>query len=41
MAKFYDIVNLIDKNYQDNCYVEIDNDEFQERIKNYILSNDV
>lgn len=40
MAKFYDIANLIDKNYQNNCYVQIDNDEFQERIRNYIQSND-
>ena len=40
MAKFYDIANLIDKNYQDNCYVQIDNDEFNERIRNYIQSND-
>ena len=39
MAKFYDIANLIDNNYQNNCYVQIDNDEFQERIKNYIQSN--
>ena len=40
MAKFYDIANLIDKNYQNNCYVQIDNDEFQERIRNYIQNND-
>ena len=40
MAKFYDIANLIDNNYQNNCYVQIDNDEFQERIRNYIQNND-
>ena len=28
MAKFYDIANLIDQNYQNNCYVQMDVDEF-------------
>ena len=40
MAKFYDISNLIDNNYHLNCFVQIDDDEFQERIRNYIQNNE-
>ena len=40
MAKFYDIANLIDKNYQNNCYIQIDNDDFEERVRNYIQNNE-
>lgn len=39
MAKFYDIANLIDENYHINEYVKIDYDEFQDRIRNFIQTN--
>ena len=40
MAKFYNITNLIDKDYHLNYYLKIDNDEFKTRLRNYIATND-
>lgn len=36
MAKFYDISKIIDKNYETNCFVEMNEDDFNNKIKEYI-----
>ncbi len=40
MANFYNIANLIDKDYQSNYYVKIDRQEFESRLKDYITMNE-
>jgi len=39
MTKFYNISNLIDRDYHSNNYLKIENDEFETRLRNYIATN--
>ena len=39
MAKFYNIVNLIDKDYFSNNYLKIEKEEFDLKLENYIATN--
>ena len=39
MANFYDISNKLDENYNKNQYINIDEDEFHNRVISYLNNN--
>tara|TARA_B100001287_G_C22657434_1_gene518540 strand:- start:1412 stop:1816 length:405 start_codon:yes stop_codon:yes gene_type:complete len=39
MAKFYNIANLIDKNYNNNNYLSIDDSDVDNNLSNYLIEH--